>query len=255
MASQITKFLRLLKKDNSNDITIVNGNGNTTVRHGITSDILNLLNSSSYAPNAETNNPANIATVATVINKLAFTMAKLPIHLYSETKEKGKVKQVDNNLYWLIHSKPNNYSNTANLITQIVYQLCTHGNSYLYIQRDELLNPVSIDLIPVDTFEVMEVFKGIEIYYKTSDGRVVNGKNLLHFKWPSAQIKGNNPIEALRLSLSIGQNALGQISNSYANGLFQRFYLKTLPGFDSSITKKQKQDQTNPLLLLHQVLN
>ena len=183
--------------------------------------------------------PEKIAIFYTVINYLAGTISRIPLHLQKETEELGTIKLKEDYRYFITHSRPNPYTSYTNWIKQIIYSLCTDGNAY-YLITFKGGKVTSFDYVAQTQVKKITV-EGDNIYYKiVFDGeeRIVNGNELLHFKFLAKKHLGLSPITALRLQTQAGQSALGAVKNTYEKGLLQKFYLKST-GMGKRATKTE----------------
>ena len=67
---------------------------------------------------------------------LSEAIAELPLHLYRYTPDGGKVKAIDNPLYFILHDEPNPEMTSFVFRETIMSHLCLWGNAYAQIVRN-----------------------------------------------------------------------------------------------------------------------
>lgn len=123
------------------------------------------------------------------INALAQDVAKLPYNVRQDT-DKGKVI-VKNNIYRLIHSRPNSYTSAFNFWYNIIFNMLSWGNGYAYIKRKGVEPVELIVLHPNDVTPI--VIEG-QIFYQYKSAFIPDTE-ILHYKLYSFDgILGVSPI-------------------------------------------------------------
>lgn len=219
----------LLKRINS-AIQVIKGTDNEL------NIIQNAINSAGNNTPFDIQNPEVISTVYTCIKILGETVGRLPIRVLRMDANKGKVKQIDHNLYNLLHYKPNNYTNSNTFFTTLEVWRNLRGNSYARIYRDFNGFVTSLEIINPDHVKGYVIVNN-NLYYKvfnklTKKYDTINADEILHFKMISKDgIMGLNPIEAIRLNASSTWEALGTIDNYYKeNGVNPKAIKSTVSG-------------------------
>jgi HK97 family phage portal protein len=120
------------------------------------------------------------------INALAQDIAKLPFNVRQDT-DKGKVI-IKNEVYRLIHSRPNTYTSAYNFWYNIVFNMLAWGNGYAFIKKD----PKELIILPPSEVDCL-VIEG-EIFYKYKEA-IIPQADMLHYKLYSFDgIVGVSPI-------------------------------------------------------------
>jgi HK97 family phage portal protein len=132
-----------------------------------------------------------IDTVFSCINVLAQDISSLPYNIRQDSKT-GK-KEIKNDIYRLIHTRPNQYTSASNFWYFIIHNMLSEGNGYAYIKRNpityrpkEVIQLASCDVTPL-------VFEG-GIYYSYRS-LTIPAEDMLHYKLYSFDgILGVSPI-------------------------------------------------------------
>lgn len=197
----------------------------------------------------DTKTAGNVSTVYTCISIKADTISKLPLDIRVQT-ENGEEVDRNDPLYYLLHYKPNAYTNAFNFFWTLEYWRNLKGNAYARITRDNKAIPVALTLIqPID----MEGYsiRSNQVYYKyytrNSNGErnkntiTVNGSEILHFTFGSTDgIDGIDPITKLKVELSTKVKAGKTIDNLYGNNALNKALV--MPQIDNEAIKKQVAD-------------
>jgi HK97 family phage portal protein len=173
----------------------------------------------------------NIATVYTCAKILAEDIGSLPLNIYMNDEAGGKTILRDDYRYGLLHYGPNNYTTSQAFFSTLEYIRNIKGNSFARIYRDAKGYVSSLSIIPPSYITGYSINNN-ELYYKYDDGEkeaVLNASEVLHFKSISdVGVWGINPIEKLRLNLSVTHKAFTTIDNFYSNNATSPKVLETL---------------------------
>ena len=156
------------------------------------------------------------AAVFAAIRILSESVAQLPLQLIERDVDGNKTIRSDHPLYNLVHRKPNAYMTTFVFLQKIMADLCTNGNSYVQIVRDNAARPIELKLLQADEMQVKQIEN--RYYYEYAGGgaaAIFEVEDLLHFKGLSNDgIVGLSPIATCANSIGWGL-ALEQYGNTY----------------------------------------
>ena len=156
----------------------------------------------------------NFNAVWSAIRILSESVAQLPIQLVERLPNGDKLERRDHYLHEIVSVMPNEYMTRYNFISKVMVDLCSYGNSYVSIIRNQnarvekllMLNASDMMLKELDDKYFFEDRKTREVY---------DFDDLLHFKILSKDgIIGMSPIDTCANSISYGL-ALEEYGNSY----------------------------------------
>ena len=146
-----------------------------------------------------------LTAVWCAIRLLSESVSSLPCSVYTKQSNGDKIEDPNNRIYDLIKYRPNNYQNKITFFEYIMMSICTSGNSYVQILRDESGRP--IQLIPINPDNVDTVINDGELFYQINQGGVLDAADVLHFKTLTDDgIKGISPIDQCKKALNWGLN-------------------------------------------------
>jgi HK97 family phage portal protein len=191
----------------------------------------------------------NVSTVYTCIEILASTIARLPLNLNKESNKGTQVLR-DDNLHYLLHYAPNEYTNSFNFWNAVEYWRCLRGNSYVRIIRDKKGGVDSLHIVFPDDVIGYSIFANQLYYsyyqYKANGDRrdkptKINASEMLHFTFGSHDgIQGIDPISKLMMELSVKYKAGRTLDNLYSNNALNKALV--LPSVNNESSKKQIKD-------------
>ena len=171
-------------------------------------------------PNANpytTDKALTLSAVWCAIRLLAESVSSLPCSVYYKEANGDKVEATNDKIYNLIKYKPNNYQNKITFFEYIMMCICTTGNSYVQIVRDEAGSPVQ--LIPLNPDSVDVVINEGELFYQLEGAGVLDSADVLHFKTITEDgIIGISPVDQCKNALTWGLNVEEFGSTFFKNG-------------------------------------
>jgi HK97 family phage portal protein len=191
----------------------------------------------------------NVSTVYTCIEILSSTIARLPLNLNKESNKGTKVLR-DDNLHYLLHYAPNEYTNAYNFWNAVDYWRNLRGNSFVRIIRDKKSAVESLHIVMPDDVIGYSIFAN-QLYYTyfqyKADGTrrekptKINASEMLHFTFGSHDgIQGMDPITKLMLELNIKHKAGTTLDNLYSNNALNKALV--LPAVSNESSRKQIAD-------------
>lgn len=173
----------------------------------------------------DTDKALTLTAVWCAIRLLAESVSSLPISVYTKQPNGDKVEDTKNPIYNLIKFKPNYYQNKITFFEFIMISICTEGNAYVQIVRNNAGTPTQLICLNPETVTV--VINNNELYYQMDSG-VLDSSDVLHFKTITDDgITGLSPIDqcAKALKWSISLEEFG--STFFSNGAKPSSILQT----------------------------
>jgi len=172
---------------------------------------------SGSAISVSTDSAMSFAAVFAAIRILSESVAQLPIQLCERDANGDKTIRNDHPLYNLIHRKPNGYMTTYIFMQKIITDLCTNGNSYVQIVRNNTAQPLELLPLQADQMSVKQIDG--KYFYQYSGGNsgqtIFEADDLLHFKGLTTDgLIGLSPIDTCANSIGWGLS-LEKYGNTY----------------------------------------
>jgi len=164
----------------------------------------------------DTDKALTLTAVWCAIRLLAESVSSLPISVYSKQANGDKLEDNKSPIYNLIKFKPNYYQNKITFFEYIMLCICTNGNAYAKIERNNSGTPTQ--LLCIDPDNVTIVIKDNELFYQVDNEGVLDSSDILHFKTITDDgVNGISPIDqcakALNWSLSLEEFGATFFSN------------------------------------------
>tara|TARA_R110000751_G_scaffold275842_1_gene376771 strand:+ start:1705 stop:2895 length:1191 start_codon:yes stop_codon:yes gene_type:complete len=180
-------------------------------------------------PDANTFNSDNALTLTAVwcaIRLLAESVSSLPISVYTKQANGDKTEDTKNPIYKLVKFKPNYYQNKITFFEFIMLSICTTGNSYVQIVRNNSGTPTQ--LICLDPDKTTVVIDNNELFYQIDGAGVLDSSDILHFKTITDDgITGISPIDQCSKALKWSENLEEFGSTFFSNGAKPSSILQT----------------------------
>ena len=174
----------------------------------------------------DTDKALTLTAVWCAIRLLAESVSSLPISVYSKQTNGDKLEDVKSPIYKLIKFKPNFYQNKITFFEYIMLCICTEGNSYVQIVRNNSGTPV--ELICLNPENVTVVINGGELFYQVDNGGVLDSSDILHFKTLTDDgINGISPIDQCAKALKYSENLQTFGNTFFSNGAKPSSILQT----------------------------
>lgn len=171
-----------------------------------------------------------IATVWACIRLIAETISTLPLLVYRQQADGGRVVDKEHPLYELLHDSPN-YDNTAVEFWEgVAASLCLRGNATaekLYMSPRSAANPypriIALDPLPFDRIEVFRTSSGARRYRYHEDGRrsrEIAEEDMFHVRgFGNGGDVGLSPISYARETLFTTRRANDAAAKLYGSNL------------------------------------
>ena len=152
--------------------------------------------------------------VWSAIRLLSESVSSLPLSVYEKQKDGNTEELTKSPIYNLLKYKPNPYQNKITFLEKIMMDLCTNGNSYVFISRNNNATPVN--LFPLNYDDVTILKQDNQLYYDdASTGDTYNSEEILHFTGITTDgINGLSPISQCKNAISWGL-AIEEYGNTF----------------------------------------
>jgi len=173
----------------------------------------------------DTDKALTLTAVWCAIRLLAESVSSLPISVYTKQKNGDKLEDTKSPIYKLVKFKPNYYQNKITFFEFIMLSICTEGNAYVKIVRNNSGTPV--ELICLDPEIVNVVINDNQLYYQTESG-VLDSADVLHFKTITDDgFTGISPIDQCAKALKWSESLEQFGSTFFSNGAKPSSILQT----------------------------
>ena len=174
----------------------------------------------------DTDKALTLTAVWCAIRLLAESVSSLPISVYTKQANGDKLEDTKSPIYNLVKFKPNYYQNKITFFEFIMLSICTEGNSYVQIVRNNSGTPVQ--LICLDPSNVTVVVNNNELFYQVDGGAVLDSSDMLHFKTITDDgVTGLSPIDQCAKALNWGVSLEEFGSTFFSNGAKPSSILQT----------------------------
>ena len=174
----------------------------------------------------DTDKALTLTAVWCAIRLLAESVSSLPVSVYSKQANGDKVEDSKSPIYNLVKFKPNYYQNKITFFEFIMLSICTEGNSYVQIVRNNSGTPVQ--LICLSPSSVTVVVNNNELFYQVDGGAVLDSSDMLHFKTITDDgVTGLSPIDQCAKALNWGVSLEEFGSTFFSNGAKPSSILQT----------------------------
>jgi HK97 family phage portal protein len=174
----------------------------------------------------DTDKALTLTAVWCAIRLLAESVSSLPISVYTKQTNGDKLEDTKSPIYNLVKFKPNYYQNKITFFEFIMLSICTEGNSYVQIVRNNSGTPVQ--LICLDPSNVTVVVNNNELFYQIDGGAVLDSSDILHFKTITDDgVTGLSPIDQCAKALNWGVSLEEFGSTFFSNGAKPSSILQT----------------------------
>tara|TARA_R110002012_G_scaffold121469_1_gene270911 strand:+ start:753 stop:1943 length:1191 start_codon:yes stop_codon:yes gene_type:complete len=194
---------------------------NKTEKRGLSLDTIFPNNNSFDSDKALT-----LTAVWCAIRLLAESVSSLPISVYTKQENGDKTEDTKSPIYKLVKFKPNYYQNKITFFEFIMLSICTTGNSYVQIVRNNSGTPTQ--LICLDPDKATVVIDNNELFYQIDGAGVLDSSDILHFKTITDDgITGISPIDQCAKALKWSENLEEFGSTFFSNGAKPSSILQT----------------------------
>ena len=174
----------------------------------------------------DTDKALTLTAVWCAIRLLAESVSSLPISVYTKQANGDKIEDTKSPIYKLVKFKPNYYQNKITFFEFIMLSICTEGNSYVQIVRNNSGTPVQ--LICLDPSNVTVVVNNNELFYQVDGGAVLDSSDMLHFKTITDDgVTGLSPIDQCAKALNWGVSLETFGETFFSNGAKPSSILQT----------------------------
>ena len=192
----------------------------------------------------DTDKALTLTAVWCAIRLLAESVSSLPISVYTKQKNGDKLEDTKSPIYKLVKFKPNYYQNKITFFEFIMLSICTEGNSYVQIVRNNSGTPVQ--LICLDPSNVTVVVNNNELFYQVDGGAVLDSSDMLHFKTITDDgVTGLSPIDQCAKALNWGVSLETFGETFFSNGAKPSSILQTDRALSDTALQRLKSSFNN----------
>jgi len=192
----------------------------------------------------DTDKALTLTAVWCAIRLLAESVSSLPISVYTKQANGDKLEDTKSPIYKLVKFKPNYYQNKITFFEFIMLSICTEGNSYVQIVRNNSGTPVQ--LICLDPSNVTVVVNNNELFYQIDGGAVLDSSDVLHFKTITDDgVTGLSPIDQCAKALNWGVSLEEFGSTFFSNGAKPSSILQTDRALSDTALQRLKSSFNN----------
>lgn len=192
----------------------------------------------------DTDKALTLTAVWCAIRLLSESVSSLPISVYTKRNNGDKLEDTKSPIYKLIKYKPNYYQNKITFFEFIMLSICTDGNGYAQIVRNNSGTPVQ--LLCIDPEKVTVVVNNNELFYQVNDGRVLDSADMLHIKTITDDgITGLSPIDQCAKALKWSESLEEFGSTFFSNGAKPSSILQTDRALSDTALQRLKNSFNN----------
>lgn len=163
-----------------------------------------------------------VAAVWACIDRIATTIATLPLFVYQDLlgKPGQRVLARDALLYKVLHESPNARMTPAEFWTAVLMNLLLRGNGYARIERDAKGDAYALWPMPADQVQPWVLNDGTLVYeYRVgADVAILSSDNVLHIKGLGNGTMGLARLDFMRSTLDEARNAQGAANRLFSSG-------------------------------------
>ena len=177
-----------------------------------------------------------ISAVYACVELLAQTISTLPLYVYRDDPQSGRLPDRDSRLWMLLHERPNAWMTPSEFLSAMVINRMLRGNAYALIERDVTGEPIALVPLSADQMEV-SVVAGGEVYTYYQDGVIscIAPENIVHWKGLGNGFLGLSKLEFMRATTNEAIKAQENANALYGKGSKPSGVLQT----DSKLNEEQ----------------
>ena len=172
-----------------------------------------------------------IAALYACVSRISEALATVPGHVYQRLEPRGRKRATGHWAYPRLHGAPNREMTAVNWREAMVGHVCTWGNAFSEIVRDQGDRPMAFWPLRPDRMKLQRDTAGQLWYvYRTADNqpRMFPARDILHFRGLSSNgIIGYNLVDLLQQSLGEAISTETYAARFWANGSTPGGILKT----------------------------
>lgn len=165
------------------------------------------------------------ATVFAIVRTIAEAVSAMPLRLL-KVDDSGRSAAIDEPLYHLLATAPNEETSSVTFWETMVACLCTRGNAYAQIQRDSNGQPFAFWQLNPHQVTVQRNQAGNLVYRinirpegETAEFRVFDKADILHFKlFGMNGLTGLSPVDMQRQVIGLGIGQTKHAARLFRNG-------------------------------------
>ncbi len=165
----------------------------------------------------QTNQSMRLSAVYAATNMISNSCALLPIKIVRYNGDRKE--EIKHNLYDILNLHPDAKHNHFNWMKLLIESVILRGNGYAYIQRDDKLNVVSLELINPDYVTPILQADGTVKYLVAGMPSAVDAINMIHlFQHVDETFNGISTIKFADMALRAAYDAEAHSDNFFKSG-------------------------------------
>ncbi len=202
-----------------------------------------------YSPRLTTGEILANATVASCVGIIADAVAILSCNVYRHT-ERGRERADGNPLSRLLRKSPDGMMTAFSFKQKIMMHLLVKGNAFIFVERDEAGNPLSLTALPPESVEIKKDEAGNVYYVYTVNGLAYKYTPYYILHIPARLYdspRGISPLEYASHAARTGL-ALEEYTSSYFDGGIHSKMLITAPKEAGKLSSADVENLTAQIL-------
>ena len=176
-----------------------------------------------------------LSTVYRAVNVISDSVAILELNNF-KYKDNWKVKQYDQ-LYYLLNVQPNSLMSAHTFKKLLVQNVILQGNAYIEIVRNNLHEPIELNLLDSNDIQVISVNNQIK-YKSISTEKIYDNADIIHIlNYTNNGLVGVSTLTYASMTLSTAYNSEEHASNFFSGGASLAGILK--PSIGRSLNSDQ----------------
>lgn len=162
-----------------------------------------------------------IPAVLAAVRLIAGNIGSFPCILYREDGDGNKKKLVNNDLFWLLKTRPNPENTAMEFWETMQHHILLVGNAFAWLKRDETGKVIEAWILKPENVQISRVMGELVYKVKTDQGteRILFRDEILHYKGFSRDgILGLSPITIAREAFGLGLTQEEYAARLFANG-------------------------------------
>ncbi|MER2518561.1 MAG: phage portal protein [Candidatus Accumulibacter phosphatis] len=171
-------------------------------------------------PSVSVDGALQLSAVWACVERIAKTIASLPLFVYDDGKDGARTLARDSSLYKLLHDSPNGRMTPFEFWSAMLINLLLRGNAYARIDRGASGEAYSLQPMPADQVELSVLQDGHLVYrYRIgNDLAILDAENVLHIKEMGNGTMGLARLDYMRATTAEAASAQKSASKLFVNG-------------------------------------
>tara|TARA_R100000353_G_scaffold170690_1_gene134556 strand:+ start:2521 stop:4377 length:1857 start_codon:yes stop_codon:yes gene_type:complete len=152
------------------------------------------------------------------VKLLSESISQIPIEICERQADGNIIKRDDHALSKILTLNPNHYQTKIDFFSKVIVDLCLHGNSYVYIERNNSGIPISLYCLKPENINIKH-YENDLYYTDRTKNTTYSSKDILHFKSLSVDgYQGVSPISQCKNAIGWGLAVETYGNTFFSNG-------------------------------------